>query len=92
MNAKAARDAAPNTAPIATNANAPAARFAEGNSRLIASANTPPSAALDMNIGASSPPDVPDPSEITSAMALAIITTSNSFKASCPFRMSLIVS
>ncbi len=33
-------------------------------------ANTPPRAALDMNIGASNPPDVPDPSEITSASAL----------------------
>ena len=33
-------------------------------------ANTPPIAALDMNIGASKPPEVPDPSEITSANAL----------------------
>ena len=33
-------------------------------------ANAPPSAALDMNIGASSPPEVPEPSEITSADCL----------------------
>src|SRR5438874_10517516 len=45
-----------------------------------------------MNVGASNPPDVPDPSEITSAPNLAIITTSSSFHARLPFRMSPIVS
>ena len=91
-NEKVAREAAPNTAPIATSANAPAARFADGNTRFTNIANTPPSAALDMNMGASNPPDVPDPSEITSASALKIAIRISSFKARLLFRMSEIVS
>ena len=55
-------------------------------------ANTPPSAALDMNIGASKPPDVPDPSEITSASALKTATSNSSLNARLLFRMSEIVS
>ena len=43
-------------------------------------ANTPPMAALDMNMGASNPPEVPEPSEITRATALASITTSSRFE------------
>ncbi len=45
-----------------------------------------------MNVGASNPPDVPDPSEITSAANFAIITTSRIFHTSCPLRISPIVS
>src|SRR5437588_8236812 len=92
MNAKVARDAAPKTAPIATKANAPADKFAAGKIRSIPRANTPPRAALDINMGASNPPEVPDPREITSATALAIMTTSSSFQARFAFRMSPIVS
>jgi hypothetical protein len=55
-------------------------------------ANTPPKAALDMNMGASSPPEVPDPNDTTKATALASITMSNNFSARLPFKMSLIVS
>src|SRR5579862_9425366 len=49
-------------------------------------------AALHMKVGASKPPDVPDPSEITSAANFAIMTTSNTFHASSPFRIAPIVS
>ena len=45
-----------------------------------------------MNMGASNPPDVPEPSEITSATALASITTTSTFNARFAFRMSLMVS
>src|SRR5579864_5508202 len=92
MNANVAREAAPKTAPMATNANAPAERCADGITLSSAMANTPPSAALDMNIGASRPPDVPDPSEITKAMALANITISSNFKPRFAFKMSPMVS
>src|SRR5436190_21772973 len=92
MNAKVARDAAPNTAPMATRANAPEDRFAEGKSRFMMLAKAPPSAALDMKVGASSPPDVPDPSEMTMAADLAIMNNSNNFNVRFAFKMSLIVS
>src|ERR1700722_542315 len=55
-------------------------------------AKSPPIAALHMNVGASRPPDVPDPSEITRAANFAIITTNSSFHMSWPLRMSPIVS
>ena len=55
-------------------------------------ANSPPMAALHMNVGASNPPEVPEPSEITSAANFAIITTNKSFHTNCPLRMSPIVS
>src|SRR5437764_4818805 len=45
-----------------------------------------------MNVGANKPPDVPDPSDITSAANFASITISNSFHARFPLRMSPIVS
>ena len=40
-------------------------------------AKAPPRAALDMNIGASKPPEVPEPSEITSASDLKIAIKSS---------------
>ena len=80
MNENVARDAAPKTAPMATSAKAPADRFAAGKIRFTPMAKTPPMAALDINMGASSPPDVPEPSEMTSAAAFATMTTSNSFQ------------
>jgi hypothetical protein len=92
MKANVAREAAPNTAPIATKANAPGDRFAAGKILSMATAKTPPKAALDMNMGASNPPEVPEPSEITSATALAIMTTISNPSAKLAFRMSLIVS
>jgi len=49
-------------------------------------------AALDINMGASSPPDVPDPREMTSATAFAAMTTSSNFHARFAFRMSPMVS
>ena len=55
-------------------------------------AKTPPIAALDMNIGASKPPEVPEPSEITSASALKTAIRISSFSARLLFRMSEIVS
>ncbi len=55
-------------------------------------AYAPPSAALDMNIGASRPPEVPDPSDTMSATAFAIMTTRSNFSARLAFRMSPIVS
>src|SRR4029077_521961 len=82
----------PKTAPMATNANAPAERFAPGKILSTPRAKTPPIAALDINIGASSPPDVPDPSETTSATAFANITTISNFRARFAFKISLIVS
>src|SRR5947209_5492370 len=92
MNENVARDAAPNTAPIATSANAPGDRCAPGNTWLVAIANSPPMAALHMNVGASNPPDVPDPSDNTSAANFANITISRIFHASCPLRMAPMVS
>src|SRR6202795_4019028 len=92
MKVKAARDAAPKTAPMETNADAPAERCAPGKILSTPSAKTPPIAALDINIGASSPPDVPEPSETTSATAFANITTTRNFRARFAFKMSLIVS
>src|SRR5438445_9610397 len=74
MNENVARDAAPKTAPMATRANAPGDKFAPENKWFVPIANAPPSAALDMNMGASNPPEVPDPNEITRAIAFAIIT------------------
>src|ERR1700689_1632851 len=49
-------------------------------------------AALHINGGASSRPDVPDPNEITSPANFAIMTTSRIFHTRCPLRMSPIVS
>src|SRR5580658_1779753 len=92
MNANAAREAAPNTAPIATSANAPGERCADGKAWFATIANSPPMAALHMKVGASSPPEVPDPNEITSTANFAIITTSKSFHTRWPLRMSPIVS
>src|SRR5215471_17353553 len=92
MKVNAARDAAPNTAPMATRANAPGERFAAGQILSTTMANTEPIAALAMNIGASSPPEVPDPSEMTSAADLKIITESSVPSSSLAFRMSEMVS
>ena len=92
MKVKAARDAAPKTAPMATKAKAPAERCAPGIILSTTRAKTPPIAALDMNMGASSPPDVPEPSETTSAIAFASMTTISKFRARFAFKMSLIVS
>jgi hypothetical protein len=55
-------------------------------------AKAPPSAALDMKVGARSPPDVPEPSEITRAADLAIMTTSSNFRARFAFKIPLVVS
>ena len=74
MKENVARDAAPNTAPIATSANAAGDKCAPGNARFAIMANSPPMAALHMNVGASNPPDVPDPKEITSAANFAKLT------------------
>src|SRR5579864_5953103 len=92
MNEKVAREAAPNTAPIATSANAPGERCALGKTWFAIMAYSPPMAALHINVGASRPPDVPDPSDRTSATNFANITISSSFQASCPFRIAPIVS
>src|SRR5260370_42714426 len=81
MKANVAREAAPNTAPIATKANAPGDRFAAGRILSMATAKTPPHAALEMNMGASNPPEVPEPSEITNANALASMTTISTVRA-----------
>ena len=67
----AAREAAPKTAPIATSANAPGERCATGQILSTTIANTEPMAALTMNIGASRPPEVPEPSEITESAPTA---------------------
>jgi hypothetical protein len=63
-----------------------------GNARFINSAYAPPSAALDMNIGASSPPEVPEASAMTSATALASMTSNSNSSARRAFRMSPMVS
>ena len=55
-------------------------------------AKTAPRAELNMNVGASRPPDVPAPSETISASHLKIITSINSFNGRLPFRMSPMVS
>ena len=52
----------------------------------------PPIAAEDMNIGASNPPDVPEPRESSSATALQSATRIRSFRARLLFRMSPSVS
>jgi len=49
-------------------------------------------AALHIKQGANNPPEVPEPSETARAAALASITTSKSFQASEPLRISPIVS
>src|ERR1700722_7487156 len=79
MNVNVARDAVPNTAPIATKANAPGERCADGTSRFTTIANTPPIAALDINIGARNPPEVPEPREITNANDLNTAIKISSF-------------
>src|SRR5207245_10161367 len=81
MNENVARDAAPKAAAMATRANAPGDKFAPENKWFVPIANAPPSAALDMNMGASNPPEVPDPNEITRAIAFAIITMIKSLSA-----------
>src|SRR5437764_4011688 len=88
MNENVARDAAPKTAPMATRANAPGDKFAPENKWFVPIANAPPSAALDMNMGASNPPEVPDPNEITRAIAFAIITMIKSLSARFAFKRS----
>ena len=70
----------------------PGERCADGKIMFTTIANAPPMAALDMNIGASNPPDVPEPSEITNATVLATITTTSNFHARFALRMSPIVS
>ena len=55
-------------------------------------AKTEPMAALAMNIGASRPPEVPEPSEITSAADLKTITASSAPSSILVFRMSEMVS
>src|SRR5436305_15205379 len=92
MNENVARDAAPKTAPMATRANAPGDKFAPENKWLVPIANAPPSAALDMDMGASNPPEVPDPTEITRAIAFAIITLLKSLRPRCALKLSLIAS
>src|SRR4051812_18040609 len=92
MNVNVALDAAPNTAPIATSANAAGANPAFGARWFTPIANAPPSAADAMNIGPSNPPDVPDPSEINSASDFNPATASNICHVSLFVRMSEIVS
>ena len=92
MKANVARAAAPKTAPMATSANAPGASSALGIRRLMPVAKMPPSAALAMNIGASKPPDVPEPSEITSASDLKTAISSRSFQVRLLLRMAEMVS
>ena len=89
---KAARDAAPKTAPIATSAKAPGDNPAAGQTLSTIIANAEPMAALAMNIGASKPPDVPEPREIISAADLKIITANSAPNTILVFRMSEIVS
>src|ERR1700731_2142113 len=79
MNANVAREADPNTADIATRAHAPGDRCAPGINALTPTAKRPPAAAEDMNIGASSPPDVPDPRESNNATDLNTATSTRSF-------------
>src|SRR5271154_88843 len=92
MNVNVARDAAPKIAPIATNAKAPGERCADGTSRFTTIANMPPIAALDINIGASNPPEVPEPSEITNAKDLNTAIKISSFNVKLLFKISEIVS
>ena len=92
MNVKVAREAEPKKAAMPTSAQAEGERFAPGIRRLIKSANEAPSAAPTMNMGASKPPEVPEPSDTTSARALNAISVRSSVRASRPFSMSEMVS
>ena len=76
MNVKVARDDAPSSAPIAATANASGERCARGITRSITMAKVLPMAALIMNIGASVPPDVPEPSDSSTTNAFRNKTNS----------------
>ena len=77
---------------VISKANAPGDKCALGKIMLTTIAKMPPRAALDMNMGASNPPEVPEPSEMTSARALKTATRIKSFSARLLFRISEIVS
>src|SRR6202035_6017208 len=79
MNANVAREADPNTAAMATRAHAPGDKCAPGIKVLTPIEKRPPAAADDMNIGASSPPEVPDPKESNNATDLHTATSARSF-------------
>src|SRR5580658_3303440 len=74
MNVNVARAAEPNTAAIATRAHAPGDKCAPGITEFTTMAKSPPAAAEDMNIGASSPPDVPEPRDSNKATDLHTAT------------------
>ena len=92
MNVNVALDAAPNTAPMATSANAPGERRRWHDPVHYQRDIFLPIAALDMNIGASRPPEVPEPSEITSASDLNTAIRISNFSVKLLFKISEIVS
>ena len=91
--ANGARAAAPNVAAIATSANADGEMPMPGKARTSSSRRrTPPNVLLMMRIGASVPPDVPDPSAIHQMTSLPTHSAASVPSASRPASVSSMTS
>ena len=90
--ANGARAAAPNVAAIATSANADGEMPMPGNARTSSSPVNAPNVLLMMRMGASVPPEVPDPSAIHQMTSLPMHSAASVPSASRPASVSSMTS